>query len=218
MGCQPMNKGEPPLSPVYKHIPHYDIKNAYQSITYRLSDSLPATILNELAAERGRLDKHKETSQKAEALRRQKIEKYLDAGYGCCILKNTNIAKIIIDNWQFFNKQRYDLIAYVVMPNYVHVLIKTYPEWKLEKVVHSWKSYTATEINKTVLKMGWQPIFSGKVWQADYWDRFIRNDQHYFNTIEYIHNNPVKAGLCKAPGDWLMSSWDAWEHGLPAHE
>lgn len=221
MGCQPMinNKGKPPL-PEYKRIPHYDIKDAYQVITYRLADSLPGAILKELAAERDQLekdkDKYREMSglsdkiKKAEALRRQKIEKYLDAGYGSCILQQANIVKIITGNWHFFDKQRYDLIAYVVMPNHVHVLIKTYPEWTLQKVVHNWKSYTAQEINKALLKMGWQPISPGKVWQSNYWDRFIRNDNHYFRTIDYIHNNPVKAGLCNKPIDWSASSIGAW--------
>jgi len=187
----------------YKHIPHYDIKGAYQSITYRLADSLPANVLKTIIEA---VDKQSLQTKQVEDLRRQKIEKYLDAGQGSCILQRPHIARIVIDNWQFFNKQRYDLIAYVVMPNHVHVLIKTYQQWTLQKVMHSWKSYTAKEIKRLMFKMGEPPIPPEHIWQASYWDRFIRNDQHFFNTIDYIHNNPVKAGLCQSSSDWLASS------------
>ncbi len=214
MNCKTISKGEPPLFPEYKYIPHFDIEGAYQSITYRLADSLPSKVLKAFSTE---LDKIKQisgemgsspitNSKQLESQRRQKIEKYLDAGHGSCILKETQIANIIIDNWHFFDKQRYELLAYVVMPNHIHVLIKTYPEWTLQKVVHGWKSYTAKEIKKVMFKMGEPPIPPEHIWQADYWDRFIRNDQHFFSTIDYIHNNPVKAGLCQSASDWLASS------------
>ncbi|MBN2643301.1 MAG: hypothetical protein JXR78_16740, partial [Victivallales bacterium] len=39
-----------------------------------------------------------------------------------------------------------------------------------------------------------------------YWDRFIRNEQHLMSVIEYIHNNPVKAGFCNVAGQWRWSS------------
>ena len=47
---------------------------------------------------------------------------------------------------------------------------------------------------------------SGPFWQADYWDRFIRNDAHFELAIGYIDNNPVKAGLARTPADWTWGS------------
>src|SRR6185437_8054881 len=47
---------------------------------------------------------------------------------------------------------------------------------------------------------------SGPFWQADYWDRFIRNDAHFEAAIDYIDNNPVKAGLTRTPADWPWES------------
>ena len=220
-----VKKGEPPFTPsgqaAHSPIPHYDIEGAYQTITYRLGDSLPVEVLKELGGSGGaggspvdspRYIKTPE-EKKAEDQRRQRIEKYLDAGHGSCVLQRAEIAKIVIDNWRFFNSQRYDLIAYVVMPNHVHVLIKTYKEWRLRDVVHGWKSFTGKEIKKVLLKTGEPPVppavppsLAESVWQSNYWDRFIRNEQHFFNTVQYIHNNPVKAGLCKEPEDWYGSS------------
>jgi putative transposase len=160
----------------------------------------------------------------------QIIEKYLDKGYGSCLLKDSRNAQIVLDTWKFFNGERYDLIAYVVMPNHVHLLIKTYEGWPLAKLVHSWKSYTAKEIlkndharefnagespalpNSRQKKVdmnsyaGESPALPNKVWQREYWDRFIRDKNHFLKVIEYIHQNPVKAGLCKLPEQWLWSS------------
>ena len=92
----------------------------------------------------------------------------------------------------------------------VHLLIKTYEGWPLAKVVHSWKSYTAKEILKNdharEFNAGGSPALPNKVWQREYWDRFIRDENHFLKVIDYIHQNPVKAGLCKLPEQWLWSS------------
>lgn len=65
------------------------------------------------------------------------------------------------------------------------------------------KSFTAHESNGILQR-------TGKFWQEDYFDRYIRNYEHYEKTINYIANNPVKAGLCEKPEDWKFSSyWSA---------
>ena len=71
----------------------------------------------------------------------------MDKGYGSGILKNPKAAKIIIDGWKFFDKEKYDLCSYVVMPNHVHLLIKTYEE-PVSRIIKSWKSFTAKAIRK----------------------------------------------------------------------
>jgi len=76
-----------------------------------------------------------------------------------------------------------------------------FEEYELKDLVHSLKSYTAHEANKILRR-------EGKFWVDDYFDRYIRNEKHFYKTIEYIENNPVKAGLCAKPSDWRFSS--AW--------
>ena len=71
------------------------------------------------------------------------------------------------------------------MPNHVHVLIKPYSGFSLPKIVHSWKSYTASKANQ-ILKR------SGKFWMEDYFDRFIGTEEHYYRVIDYIRNNGKK--------------------------
>ena len=82
------------------------------------------------------------------------------------------------------------------MPNHVHVLIQAYDD--LSKIVQSWKSYTgkwALQRNRT-LELG-IPADQQRFWQAEYWDRFIRNEEHFNRAIEYILRNPKSAGLDK---------------------
>lgn len=187
-------------------LPHYDSSDKYQMITYRLADSLPKGALNP-----GTTGVSPVRSDNDKLEKRKVIEEALDKNYGSCILREPRIAKIIIAAWDFFDKERYDLIAYVVMPNHIHLLIKTYEKYTLASIVHSWKSFTAHEIKKLLrndLSEGKAikiPV-SEKIWQIEYWDRFIRDDQHFKNAINYIHNNPVKAGLCKTVSDWEWSS------------
>ena len=191
------------------YLPHYDQDNAYQMITYRLADSLPASILGSAGgspAECSNDTQSAEEIKQAKTIRRKKIEAYLDAGYGSCLLKQLPIAELVIGNWYFFDGKRYDLIAYVVMPNHVHLLIKTYQGWSLSDVLHGWKSYTSKEIKKLLRCAGEPPALPAKIWQEEYWDRVIRNEAHFNNAVNYIHSNPVKAGLCQQAEDWKWSS------------
>ena len=52
-----------------------------------------------------------------------------------------------------------------------------------------------------------------QVWMREYWDRFIRDEKHLAAAIEYIHENPVKAGLCRHAVDWPWSSGSAGAFG-----
>ncbi|PCJ56900.1 MAG: transposase [Planctomycetota bacterium] len=172
-------------------IPHFDYSCLHQMITYRLNDSLPRHAVELMLI--------KDDEQK----KRKLIETYLDAGHGSCILKIKDIADLIFENWNHFNGKRYDLISYVIMPNHIHILIKIYEKEQLGKIIHSWKSYTSKKIKKYLNINGKD---SSVGWKDNYWDRYIRDTAHYQHAINYIHQNPVKAGLCSAPEDWKYSS------------
>ena len=101
---------------------------------------------------------------------------------------------------------RYNLFSWVVMPNHSHSMFTRAEDWKLETLLKNHKSYTAHEANNILGR-------KGKFWMDEYFDRYIRTTEHFWNTLRYIENNPVKAGLCQKPEDWPFSS--AWfrEHG-----
>jgi REP element-mobilizing transposase RayT len=117
-----------------------------------------------------------------------------------------SIPKKVIRLWEEEDGVRYDLFSWVVMPNHSHFLLTRFEDWELEQLMHSHKSYTAHQANKLLNR-------TGKFWMEEYFDRYIRNADHFRNAVNYIENNPVKAGLCSKPSDWPFSS--AWfrEHG-----
>ena len=43
------------------------------------------------------------------------------------------------------------------------------------------------------------------LWHPEYWDRYIRNEKHFNDVVDYIHMNPVKVGFCRKPADWEWS-------------
>jgi REP element-mobilizing transposase RayT len=131
----------------------------------------------------------------------RRIERYLDQGYGETFLKRPEVARMVQNSLLKFDGIRYHLFSWVVMPNHVHCLMTRFEEYELSDILHSLKSFTSHEANKILRR-------DGQFWIEEYFDRYIRNEQHFARTVRYIENNPVKAGLCREPGDWPYSS--AW--------
>jgi putative transposase len=108
-------------------------------------------------------------------------------------------AAIIENALLHFDGERYRLLAWCVMSNHVHVIVEQMDGWPLANVIHSWKSFTANEVNRLLGR-------TGAVWLREYFDRFMRNDEHFSTTIAYVESNPVKAGLVERAEDWRWSS------------
>ena len=84
------------------------------------------------------------------------------------------------------------------MPNHVHVLFRV-ESVPMSRVLNAWKGYTAKEANKVLER-------NGRFWQQDYWDTYVRNEEHELKTRRYIENNPAKARLVAFRKDWPWSS------------
>ena len=84
------------------------------------------------------------------------------------------------------------------MPNHVHALIKV-GSISLTRIVQNWKSIVAVEANKLVGR-------TGRFWQPDYWERYMRDEEQTLKAVRYIENNPTKAKLCRAPEEWPFRS------------
>jgi REP element-mobilizing transposase RayT len=83
-----------------------------------------------------------------------------------------------------FDGKRYRLLAYVVMNDHAHAIVRPRASAAPEKIVHSWKSYTAHRLSG----LGRHP----PIWQADYFDRVIRSNEELLEKTRYILDNPVK--------------------------
>lgn len=175
-------------------------------MTWRLADALPQEKLAEWSAERDAWMKrhpqpwNEETRCDYHKMFSARIDEWLDAGHGSCVLRNPACGKIVANAFQHFGGQRYELGAFVVMPNHVHVLFRPLPGHPLETIIHSWKSFCAKQVNKILGR-------SGTLWQDDYWDRIVRNEARFNDYLGYIRDNPVKAKL--PPGQYILMEANA---------
>jgi type I restriction enzyme R subunit/putative DNA methylase len=135
------------------------------------------------------------------------MEAWLDAGHGSCVLRAAAIAGMVQASFLHFDAERYRLLAWVVMPNHVHVLFEPMAAWTMARIVASWKSFTGRRIAEHMdgeeSQAGdWRSRAGGRVWQREYWDRYVRNENHLHAAMYYIHQNPVKASLVEKAEDW----------------
>jgi len=190
------------------YLPHWDFADSVQGITFRLADSVPADVVSKWRDELCELlnSSDSEISAAARTDLHRRIAKFEDAGHGECLLKDPEYAMIVQDALIKGHGADYKLIEWCVMPNHVHVLIRLIGRTTLGSIVKRWKATTALQINRLMES-------SGQLWMRDYHDRFIRDQEHFHDAKAYIRNNPVKAGLCKSPEEWMFSSaglnWNA---------
>ena len=166
------------------YLPHFDSPETIQFVTFRLGDSLPAAVAQVLAALADNL---------------AQTDKELDAGRGACWLGRPEIAELVEAALLHFDGERYRLLAWCIMPNHVHVVVEPSADNPLDRIVQSWKSYTAHQANRMLGRRG-------MFWHRDYFDRYVRDEGHLNRTIDYIENNPVKAGLVAESVKWRWSS------------
>ena len=173
----------------YNKLPHWFQEGKTQFVTFRLADSLPQTKLAELAAFKTEwLKEHlqpwdEKVKSEYSYLIGERIDEWLDAGYGGCALKDPEVRRIVTDAFLFFNEKRYILHALVVMPNHVHVLLTPAEGYDVITTIGNIKSFTATKINKLLGK-------SGDFWQRNSFDRMLRCADDFQAKMDYIIHNP----------------------------
>ncbi|RMG25362.1 MAG: hypothetical protein D6730_10990 [Bacteroidetes bacterium] len=202
-------------------LPHIAPIGATFFVTFRLGDSLPQKLIARLKlqmeAEISRLEKEKPANYEEAIMRQRKLffknyDHQLDQKpFGECYLKQPKVAQIVMDKLHEMDGDKYDLIAYCIMPNHVHLLVdfsaqmidedgfylRQIPEnyTQLHKVMQLIKGSTSYYANQLLGR-------KGKFWQKDSYDHYIRNEKEFRNIIRYILQNPVKAGLTAAWEDF----------------
>ncbi|MEI6072908.1 MAG: class I tRNA ligase family protein [Verrucomicrobiae bacterium] len=210
MGFQPMRELEPVKIRQGASLPHWEQAKTTFAVTFRLADSLPRSVLSEIAEDRrtlalraleGKLLSDHEAAE-WQKLFSEKIQALLDAGHGACHLAEPEVAGIVLDALRHFDGDRYELHACCIMPNHVHAVFTPGGGHELSKILHSLKSFTANEANKILGR-------TGSFWQAESYDHLVRDGDDFYAQCEYLRRNPEKAG-----GRGLF-----WEksHGQDAH-
>ena len=181
------------------HLPHWTADGALYHVVFRLADAVAAEVQEQwkLAREElsHKLEQGKITELQHIELRRlqsEQVAEYLDRGFGSCALKDPELAGVVETALKHFDGERYELHAYAVMPNHVHVVVKPLGDHQLPDILHSWKRHSSREINK---KLG----SAGEFWKSEYYDHLIRDDKDYENSVAYVLENPAKANLTEWP-------------------
>ena len=205
-----------------RNLPHYQPGNADYFVTFRLANSLPKKVIDNLKNEYSILinetEKINNLSKRKRAILRnakqyfRKFDNLLDGSQtGPLWLKEEPIANIIYESIIYRDKKKYDLHCFTIMPNHVHVVFSiedvnvgriadstarnSVSGYRVTKILQDLKKFTAIESNK-ILKR------SGQFWQNESYDHVIRNSTEYRNVINYVINNPVKAGLVDNAENW----------------
>jgi putative transposase len=117
------------------------------------------------------------------------------------LLLDEGICSLILDDLEFYRKKyQFELLAYVIMPDHLHLLLSLTGDGNISKVMHDFKSHAAQEINKTLKK-------ESAFWQEGFYDHIIRDERDFRKRIDYIHKNPLTAGLVKDVSDFKFSSF-----------
>lgn len=170
-------------------LPHWHQQGKMQYVTFRLADSLPQTKITELNALKEDFeaknpkpwDDH--TTLVYQCLISAAIERMLDRRWGSCVLRHPDVRKHVEEKIEFFRGERYDIIAYVIMPNHVHLLLLMLNDYNVYEVVRSIKKFSAMSINREVFS-------AGRLWMRSHFDRMVRSEDHLKHCVNYIRNNP----------------------------
>ena len=190
-------------------LPHYQPSGATFFVTYRLAGSLPVVVIDRL---------NQEFQQQCQALQRNAkpgistteaiytLRKKYFAKFDACLHRNPNepywlsderVAAIVADSLHFLAQRYFDLWAFCIMPNHVHILIQLFPSApRLYQVMQKHKRFTA-QTGNTVLQR------NGQFWARESYDHLVRGNGESERIVAYILNNPVKAGL--------VEDWQAWQ-------
>jgi radical SAM superfamily enzyme YgiQ (UPF0313 family)/REP element-mobilizing transposase RayT len=177
-----------------KNLPHWKQTGCTYFVTFRLADSIAQSRISEYNVLREKWNEHHQPpysdkeQEQFDKLFSERVNSWLDEGAGACILGKPDISKIVADALAHFAGQRYELDEWVIMPNHVHVLITPMANFELKEILHSWKSYSANQINR-------HTGTSGTVWKKESYDHIVRNQEELTRIRKYIRNNPVAAGI-----------------------
>jgi REP element-mobilizing transposase RayT len=193
------------------HLPHWRQAGVTYFVTTRLADSVPQGTLRQWREERDLWLRLHDCADAADIerlpdrTRREyharftaKFHEFLDAGTGACWLRRPEAAAIVASALRRFDGARYALGDFVVMPNHLHALVTPSPDDDLSDILHSWKRFSAREINKLAGR-------EGTFWQAESFNHIVRSEAQLDRFRRYIAENPAKARLRK--GEYLL--WQA---------
>jgi REP element-mobilizing transposase RayT len=185
-----------------RHLPHWTVAERTYFVTIRLKGSIPAAVVHQLDQEREALLATRPDANVWNEFRRARllrIEAILDAAQsGPTFLNVAPVADAVAKAFLWLGEKKGWLVhAFTVMPNHVHVLLRNVAgkNHQLNEHLGAFKGYTAHEANRILQR-------TGAFWMDENFDHWCRTDEKVKAAVEYIRQNPVKAGLVSRPEEW----------------
>ncbi len=177
-----------------RNLPHLYYNEGIYFVTFRLYGSLHPEELKKLHLLRVNQNVHPAKQKKIF----KKYDLLLDNPTNKILyLKQHDIMKICKSSIHHYDGKEFKLICYCIMPNHVHIVFELLSEERnVGEIVGSIKKYSARRANK-ILKR------EGTFWQAESFDRLVRDEVELFFTVKYVLLNPVNAGL--------VENWKEWD-------
>ncbi len=176
-----------------RNLPHWRQAGCTYFVTFRSADSLPKALLDSFGSEKASWHtlhpRPWDSATETEYHHRfhAKLESWLDRGYGSCALRLPSVRSLVQATLFRFDRDRYQLESFVLMPNHVHLVVRPLNR-SLSEVLQSWKSFSTFQINRFLKR-------TGSFWMDEYFDRIIRSEGQLDALCLYIANNPKKAKL-----------------------
>jgi len=177
-----------------RHLPHWNPEDAGLFVTWRLHGTLPRQI-DFITAKGGRAF--------------VAVDRMLDQGVtGPRWLEEPAVAQCVAGALHYGAEslRLYELCAWVIMCNHVHILID--PRAEMARITKAIKNYSARQANGILGR-------TGPFWQTESYDRWVRSAEARERIVRYIESNPVSAGLVERPEDWRWSSAWAGQEAYP---
>lgn len=194
----------PTLERWRSRLPHWEVDGHWHFVTIRCSGSLPAAVKQNLADIHESLKSIDAQCDEFRQLQRKyflTMEKYLDAGSGFAPFTNASACQACLKAFEVIEAEGWMVGEATLMPNHVHCLLRRMESaYSLKTIIKRFKGRSARWANQALDR-------SGKFWQQDWFDRWMRHEAEFIKTVAYIRNNPVKAKLCKEWSDypWRLS-------------
>jgi REP element-mobilizing transposase RayT len=173
-------------------LPHWYRAEGIYFITFRLAGSLPLAVSRRLLQERQIYLRSLATTDAGEIRRTADrwwfahLENYLHRGPG--LFTDQRLADTVRDVLLFGDGKRHDLVAWCIMPNHVHAVVRLRSGYQVSGIVKNWKGISSRNVNRL-------RDTEGTVWQKEYFERLIRDHDELWRTGSYTLRNPRKAGL-----------------------
>jgi type I restriction enzyme R subunit len=202
-----------------RRLPHWDQPGATYFITTCLLDSIPAQGLLELERLRQSLQRRPRPTgvalQEWNNMQWKRLfaraDNWLDRKPATRFLADERLAAEVVNSLKHFDGERYDLIAWAVMPSHLHWVFCPRAAWveslglaadkrtPRQRIEQSINRYTAMVCNRLLGR-------TGGFWQRESYDHCVRDEDELERIVAYIHANPVRAGLVERAEDFLFSS------------